>query len=140
MCNGEKNRHPQCWNGTDELNAMKRHSADAVHGTETTLKFKVRGKHYAIPLDDIIYLEKDCRRIHVHTMRGTISFYGRFIDVMPLLDERFTCCHKSYVLNMDEIRCLSQEAVIMTNDVEIRFGKRSYDRLQRSYLEWEKGQ
>lgn len=130
MCN-ERKPIPQSWNATDKINAMERHCEDG------TLNFKVQSKHYSIPLDDIIYLEKKLRLISVHTKKGCISFYGRFIDVVPLLDERFTHCHKSYVLNMDEIICLSRAVVVMSDDVEIRFGKRSYDRLMKNYTKWE---
>lgn len=97
------------------------------------INIKVRGKKYAIPQDDIIYLEKDLRRINAHTKRGDITFYGRFCEYIPHLDGRFATCHRSYILNMDEIICLDLNGIEMTNGDVIRFGQKTYDRLAKSY-------
>ena len=103
---------------------------------EGTISIHVSGKCYAIPFEEIIYMEKDLRKILVHTKKGEIAFYGRYCNVMPLLDERFTNCHRSYVLNMDEIRCLSEDAIVMSNDDRFRFGIKCFQRLKRAYLEY----
>jgi len=103
---------------------------------EGTITIHVSGKCYAIPYDDIIYMEKDLRKIVVHTMKGEIAFYGKFCDVMPLLDERFTNCHRSYVLNMDEIRCLSDDVIVMSSEESFRFGLKCFQRLKRDYMKY----
>ncbi len=117
--------------GTDLLNLVARSKATSA------LKIKVRGQLYFIPLNDIIYLEKDLRKIIVHTRKGDISFYGRFCDIMPFLDSRFVCCHKSFVLNMAEIHLLSRAEILMSNGGCIKFGKRCYDRLVHYHKKWE---
>ena len=98
----------------------------------------VRGRQYIIPFEEIIYMEKDLRKIIMHTKKGDITFYGRYCDVMPLLDERFANCHRSFVLNMDEIRRLSENRIIMSNDDTIRFGIKCFNRLKRAYREYYK--
>jgi len=98
-----------------------------------SLQIKVQGHFYQIPLDDMIYLEKALRKIIVHTKKGDISFYGKFCEVMPLLDERFVFCHRSYVLNMDEIRSLSSDAIALGNGDVIQYGKKTYLRLRKAY-------
>ncbi len=100
---------------------------------EGTLTIHVSGKCYAIPFDEIVYMEKDLRKIIIHTAKGNISFYGRYCNVMPLLDERFANCHRSYVLNMNEIRCLSEEVIVMSNDDTVCFGTKCFQRLKRAY-------
>ena len=117
--------------GTERLNLMDRSKATSA------LKIKVRGQLYFIPLNDIIYLEKNLRKIIVHTRKGDISFYGKFCDIMPFLDGRFVCCHKSFVLNMAEICLLSRDEILMSNGGCIKFGKHCYDRLVHHYKKWE---
>ena len=100
---------------------------------EGTISIRVNGKRYAVPYEEIIYMEKNLRRIRICTKKGDILFYGKYCDVMPLLDERFCNCHRSYVFNMDEIRYLSEEAIVMSNDETFRFGNKCYHRLKRTY-------
>ena len=38
---------------------------------------------YALSLDEIVYMEKELRKIRVYLNDGTIEFYGRFPDIMP---------------------------------------------------------
>ena len=117
--------------GTEQLNMVDRSRATSA------LKIKVKGQLYFIPLNDIIYLEKDLRKIIVHTRKGDLSFYGRFCDIMPFLDRRFVCCHKSFILNLAEIHILSREEILMSNGGYLKFGKRCYERLVHYYRKWE---
>ncbi|MDO4869984.1 MAG: LytTR family DNA-binding domain-containing protein [Bacillota bacterium] len=97
------------------------------------INIKVQGKQYSIPLDDIVYLEKDLRRIRAYTRRYDITFYGRFCEYEPYLDERFAMCHRSYILNMDEIVCLDLNGIVMSNGDIIRFGLKCYEKLTKMY-------
>ena len=65
---------------------------------------------YQIPPQNVVYMEKDLRRIVIH-LSGMASselvVYGSFHDLIPNLDERFLYCHRSYIINMDEIIIMS---------------------------------
>ena len=106
---------------------------DKVTNNNKRVNFKIQGRRYSVPFDDIIYLEKNLRKIEMHTKKGMLSYYGRFCELMPLLDSRFAFCHKSYVLNIDEIRCLSREAIEMSNGDIIRFGQKCFARLRDAF-------
>ncbi len=67
------------------------------------LMIKNRQGLYALPIDDILYMEKELRKIKLHTAYTTVEFYGKFDELMPFLDERFLFCHRSYIINMDKI-------------------------------------
>ena len=67
-------------------------------------------KHtYQIPLKEILYFEKDRRRIIIHTTEspgeseGTVYFYGTMDELMPRLDGHFLRCHNSYVVNLSYV-------------------------------------
>ncbi len=36
---------------------------------------------YAIPIEVIVFMEKDMRKIRVHTKNNVIEFYGKFSEI-----------------------------------------------------------
>lgn len=103
---------------------------------DVTLNVKAGKRRYAIPVGDIVLMEKDRRRIIVHTVDEEIVFYGKFDDVMPMLDERFTCPHRSYIINMDHISRLRETEVVMDADKRVNLGRMCFTRLLKSYDEY----
>lgn len=74
-------------------------------------------KHtYQIPLKEILYFEKDRRRIIIHTTESsgksedTVYFYGTMDDLMPRLDGHFLRCHNSYVVNLNYVNVWNKTA------------------------------
>lgn len=82
-----------------------------------------RGKIYAVPLEKIILMEKNLRKIKLYTPLGKFEFYGRFKDVAPFLDDRFMCCHRSYIMNMDEIIAINYSGIYFSNGKRVFFGR-----------------
>ncbi|MBQ6495761.1 MAG: LytTR family transcriptional regulator DNA-binding domain-containing protein [Firmicutes bacterium] len=97
------------------------------------IEIKISGKRYSVPYEDIVYFEKNLRKIILHTKKGELEFYGRYCDVMPQLDERFAWCHRSYVLNMREISIISPEEVVLSDETRFRFCKSCYKRLINAF-------
>ena len=98
---------------------------------------KVRQTTFAVRLDDIIYMEKDRRKITVHVVEGDdICFYGRYESVMPLLDSRFVHPHQSYVINMQWIYRLGNNEALMFGGDRIMMGTRCFGKLRRAYNEY----
>lgn len=105
------------------------------------LKVKLRNKIYIIPISEILYMEKERRRIRVHADKGDILFYARFDDVMPYLDARFYRCHRSFIINYDRISYMGDLEVIMDDSSQLCFGKATILRLKKDYdsfVEWKK--
>lgn len=99
----------------------------------------VKGKTYQVPFEEILYMEKEKRKIHMHTIRGVLTFYGCFSEIIPQLDERFLCCHKSYVLNMDKIAEMSRKRIVMSDDSVIYFCSDCYYRARLAFLRYNEG-
>lgn len=97
---------------------------------------KKGGKLYAIPFEEIVCFEKNLRKIRMHTNRGSIEYYGTFAELLPELDERFLCCHRSYVLNMDMILCFGRSEIIMANEIKYHFGSTSYLRGRKIFEDY----
>ena len=104
-----------------------------------TLIVKLRNKIDVVPIREIIYLEKDLRRIRVHTESGDYVFYARFDEIMPYLDVRFRRCHRSYIINYDRIEHFEDLLVRMDDSTELPFGRATILRLKKdfeSYVDW----
>ena len=94
---------------------------------------RIRRGIYVVPMKEIIYMEKERRRMRVHTQSRDYYYYVRFVDVMPHLDGRFTRSHRSFILNMDRIVRLENRRIVMDDGSEIFFGKATFQRLKKDY-------
>jgi len=97
------------------------------------LIIKKRQGIYVFPADDIIYMEKKLRKINIHTKKHEVEFYGRFSDIIPLLDDRFMYCHRSYLINMDKIIWMQSNEIYVDNDEKIFFGRDSFVRAKKIF-------
>lgn len=83
--------------------------------------------------EEIIFMEKNLRKIIVHTTDGSLEYYGRFASIIPQLDRRFMCCHRSYIINMDMIRVMAENTIFFPGNIRILFGRETYGRAKREF-------
>ena len=81
-----------------------------------TLVIANRNGTYHIPFREILFFENEKRQIHVHTIKGTLSYYGKFDDLMSKLDKRFMRCHNSYIVNIARARVLRNKKFYFDTD------------------------
>ncbi len=97
------------------------------------LNVKSGRNRYAIPFNSIVYMEKDRRRIVVHTTDKERIFYGKYDEIVPLLDDRFINPHRSFVLNMDFIVEMDKNTVQMCTGCSISFCRECLERTKKGY-------
>jgi len=94
---------------------------------------------YVLPLESIIYMEKNLRKICLYTENGqTVEFYGRFEDVLPLLDSRFMFCHRSYIINMDAIVIMTCNQIFVRTNRCIYMGRDTFCKARKIFREYKK--
>jgi len=94
---------------------------------------------YVLPLESIIYMEKNLRKICLHTESDQIiEFYGRFEDVLPLLDSRFMFCHRSYIINMDAIVIMTCNQIFVRTNRCIYMGRDTFAKAKKIFSEYKK--
>lgn len=75
---------------------------------------------YRINIFDIIYFEKFGQVMVVHTVNGRIRCYKSLDSVEKELDgENFFRCHKSYLVNLDHVKCFDikcNHLIMSSND------------------------
>ena len=102
--------------------------------TEKMIYIKKRQTRLAIKLEDILYLEKFRRQIIVHITEGEdVRVYGKFDELLPMLDERFAHPHQSYIINMQHIIRLGSNEVIMHRSMKIKLGNHCFTKMKKAY-------
>ncbi|MEG0830109.1 MAG: LytTR family DNA-binding domain-containing protein [Anaerovoracaceae bacterium] len=89
-----------------------------------------------ILLGEVIFVEKDCRRVVIHTEEETFSFYGKMSDIIRFIDGRFLFTHQSYIFNMDQIRMLHTQTIYMEKGHEVTVGRESFRRIRKAFDEY----
>ena len=95
------------------------------------LTIKKKNGIFVLPLENVIYMEKDLRKIRVHTQLEDfpcIEFYSRFEDIYESLDERFMQCNRSFIFNMDKIVVMTDSQVFMEGNLRVPLGRDSFSR------------
>ena len=116
----------------------------AEHSRECrTLTIRQGRRETEVPLDQIYYLESALRKINVYgeTLHKPLcSYYGKLTDLPASLQEDgFLRVGRSFVVNMRDIRQISNYKGMLQNGVELGVSRNGYAAIRGAYLEW-KGQ
>lgn len=93
-----------------------------------------------VAYEDIVYIEKDQRKVVVHTLVGTWSFYGTFKEVLTVLqadgnENRFAQCHKGFIVNTSEVASLDSEGLQMNDGSKVAVSRRFRQSIERMLKE-----
>ena len=91
--------------------------------------------HY-IEVKDILYFESNNRRIIIHTVQGTDSYYGKLKDAAEELRTKdFLSIHKSFLVNYAHIIRFTYENVVMSDGKKLPVSKSNRQKVR----EWDGG-
>lgn len=91
---------------------------------------------HRIPFADILYFEKEKRRIHINTAEGVITYYGSFEELGRSLDERFVRCHNSYIVNIYRARELSERKFRFGSGKPVPVSKTYFTHVRDEFLKY----
>ena len=106
---------------------------------ERALTVRIRQSVYAIPLEEIIYLENELRKIRVKTIRREYLYYGTFREALEELDEAFLKVSRSFILNQKYIRAMRHNGhyeIIMADGRRIPLAKNSFLAAKHSFEQY----
>lgn len=95
-----------------------------------------RGGIFMYPVKDIVYMEKELRKIRLYTRTGEIEFYGKFDQIAPFLDKRFMYCHRSYIINMDAIVWMKSGEIYLVTNTGIHMGRDCYGKARKLFVNY----
>lgn len=85
-------------------------------------------------IEDILFFEKELRRIHVHTVHGRYSYYGSFRGLQTIIDQGFCQCHAAYIVNLAKIIRLERYLIYLEGGEMILVSQRKYPKTKDCYL------
>ncbi len=90
-----------------------------------------------IRLRDIQYIESSGRVIYIQTRMGSIKVTRKLDDMeRTISDRRFLRCHKSYLVNMDEVENTEERFFVFPDGKRIPMRQRDSASLRRQYISY----
>ncbi len=90
-----------------------------------------------IRLRDIQYIESSGRVIYIQTRMGSIKVTRKLDDMeRTISDRRFLRCHKSYLVNMDEVESTEERFFVFPDGKRIPMRQRDSASLRRQYISY----
>lgn len=119
------------------LQANLRKVADTLHLQEQpSIVLRQRGVPISIALREIYYIESRGHTIEVHTAMETVVAYDSLENVMRSLPVGFFQCHKSYIVNMAQIRRFQSANILLKNGETVPISRARYTQTKESYFNY----
>ncbi len=103
------------------LNAHKKYSSKTTE-MQKKFTFKAEDKVINIEYNKILFFETSniIHKIIIHAVDRQIEFYSKMKDIEKKLDNRFYRCHRSFLVNKDNIKEIdtNNRIIYMINDEE----------------------
>lgn len=95
-------------------------------------------KTFRICTDDIIYIESYQRKVHIFTEKEVYESFLKLDDLVDELPVNFVRSHKSFIVNMDKIKRVSNNQIETCNNVITPVPKAKYTAVKEEILNyWE---
>jgi len=122
---------------TELLRANLQKVADAIpYEEQPALVLKQKGAPVSISLREICFIESRGHTIHVHTAEETITAYERLDSIMGVLPAGFYRCHKSFIVNMRQIRRFEQSEILLKNGEHVPVSRARYAECKDAYFDF----
>lgn len=120
-----KNRLHQCLLKCEQLNKQ------SIEEKEKNFMVKIGNYVKAVPYEDILFFEisSNYRKVILHSKNAKIEFIGKLKELESNLDHRFYRCHRSILVNRNNIEQINAEDGILilkggvTCPMSVRMGK-----------------
>ena len=95
-----------------------------------------QGKPITLSVDEILYTESQGHTVLIHTTEEVISAYRRLDDIERLLPNGFFRCHKSYLVNLRQIRRIQQPDLLLKSGHKVPVSRARYAETKAAYLKF----
>lgn len=102
------------------------------------IELKVGRSLQKVLLRDIIYTDYFNHYIQLHLKQGMIRSYMQFRDFSALLlrYDRFLCCYRNCLVNMDEVAIVDEQDFIMTDGERVPIARANRAALKQQYADY----
>lgn len=118
--------------------AMDKALKKATEKRRQVFTFNSNGKIMVLPMDRILYFEKNKRKILIHMIDGSqYEYYGlmkNFVNKIP--DKTFVRCHNSYVVNLNRVKGLMKEEFLLEEEIKIPISRTYSKAAKEKFVEY----
>jgi DNA-binding LytR/AlgR family response regulator len=125
-------------NGEKLSNVISRLQDLIINTDEDGLSVKTQGSASVIPFRNISYVEADHNTIYINLLdQSVVKEYvalGKIAEQL-LQDNRFGRCHRSFIVNLNEIKTIANNEVVMKSGKSIPIS-RGYLQVKDKIVKW----
>jgi len=103
---------------------------------QPSIVLRQRGVPISIPLREIYFVESRGHTIEVHTAGETVIVYESLENILRSLPAVFFQCHKSYIVNMSQIRRFQSTDILLKNGETVPLSRARYAKTKESYFNY----
>ncbi len=97
-------------------------------------ELREHGKTVYLRQSDIEYIERQERRVILHTKNQEYCCYQSLAKIAKQLGRNFLRCHGGYIINYNYIQVCKRETVEMTSGVELPIGRTYRSQFHEQYM------
>ena len=104
-----------------------------TRSAEEYLYIKVRKSQYRIPLNKILYMERNIRETTIHTYTTEFQTSEKIDSILKRLPDHFVSCHRSYAVNLKMAVAIHRNSAVFSNGKVIPIGRTHYGDVKRAF-------
>ena len=104
-------------------------------GEVPALVIKSGGRHFSVPIRDIVYAEVFDRKVIIHTMHSDIEYYGKMKELEERAGSDFFRPNRSYLINFQYVRKYDAGTIWLEKGQAL-MAKQNYRQFVKSYLRY----
>ncbi len=120
----------------DKMLDVLRRAAQEVDKKQSGPKYllvKTEGSHRRIPVEDILYIENNGRKVILHTKTECLEYYERMNHLQEVLGEGFYRCHRGYLVALSAVSGYDHESITVGQGDRIYLAKQKYGEFVKLY-------
>ena len=89
-----------------------------------------------IKMSDILWVERNLRKIRVVTAGKVYEFYEKMKNVRPQLDQRFYPCLQGCYINLDQVKTMQGQGIIFDEENIYYLGRANFIKAKNAFKKY----
>ncbi len=123
----------------DKMLDVLRRAAQEIERRQSgpkSLLVKTEGSHRRIPVDDILYVENNGRKVILHMKTECLEYYERMNHLEDVLGDGFYRCHRGYLVALSAVSGYDHESITVGQGDKIYLAKQKYSEFVKRYCRY----
>ncbi|MCL2527850.1 MAG: LytTR family DNA-binding domain-containing protein [Defluviitaleaceae bacterium] len=117
------------------LQANLQKIADTLpYESQPAIVLRQKGVPIPIPLKEIYFIKSHGHTVEVYTENEVVTAYDKLDNIMGALPMGFYRCHKSFIINMGQIRRFEASEIVLKNGKQVPVSRARYAAAKDAYF------